>query len=195
VASRAPVATVLPPERPAEACRLSILVADGRCAAAPLDARQALQLAADLLEHAARSVALANAVATLLKPVEAAPASARPKERGGRAVLGVLAAFLILLGAARAAPPPGADPDSPVGRWFQSLRVPGQPEASCCSIADCRVRPVRKLAADLWQVLEGETWLDVPPAAIGDRTDNPLGATVSCVYEGAVRCLFWGGAV
>ena len=54
-------------------------------------------------------------------------------------LLTVCGFLLSMLGVASApaAPPDGADPNSPIGQWFQSLKQPGS-GASCCSIADCR---------------------------------------------------------
>ncbi|HUK10675.1 MAG TPA: hypothetical protein VLX09_22580 [Stellaceae bacterium] len=87
-----------------------------------------------------------------------------------------------------AAPPAGTDPNSEIGRWFQSLRN-GKGEI-CCSVADCR-RPYawRHTTAHGYQVQEGKgaPWLDVPPENIL-RQQNPLGDAVACIVGGRVRC-------
>ncbi len=46
--------------------------------------------------------------------------------------------LLMLLATAHAAPPAGVDPNSPLARWFQSLKVPNDtpPKMSCCGVAD-----------------------------------------------------------
>ncbi|HKF73597.1 MAG TPA: hypothetical protein VKB68_17720 [Stellaceae bacterium] len=88
----------------------------------------------------------------------------------------------------RAAPPPGADPNSEIGRWFQSLK--NSKGEICCSVADCR-RPYawRQTMGQGYQVQEGNgaPWLNVPPQNIL-RLKNPLGDAIACVVGGNVRC-------
>jgi len=96
-----------------------------------------------------------------------------------------------------AAPPEGADLNSPLAGWYKSLRVPptGGENAgmSCCSIADCRPAKAR-LGAAGWEIergasppAAGEIWEEVPEAAVLQR-DNPTGGAVVCVYFGKIRC-------
>jgi hypothetical protein len=92
---------------------------------------------------------------------------------------------LLLGGAALAAPPEGADPNSPMSEWYRSLTVPGS-GAMCCSVADCR--PVEaRLDGDHWAVKMGDDWWPVPPAVILKR-ENLDGRPVACIYLGAIRC-------
>ena len=95
----------------------------------------------------------------------------------------------VLLTPVRAAPPAGADPNSELGRWFQSLR--NSHGENCCSVADCR-RPYawRQTMSHGYQVQEGEgaPWLDVPPENIL-RRQNPFGDAIACIIGGGwVRC-------
>src|SRR5215468_6727045 len=48
-----------------------------------------------------------------------------------------LLAFSISNAPSQAAPPNGADPDSPLGQWYKSLQAPHTGK-QCCSISDCR---------------------------------------------------------
>lgn len=91
---------------------------------------------------------------------------------------------LTLARLAYAAPPEGADPNSPRAAWFNSLRTPEG--ASCCSIADCR--PVEaQLVTDGWQIRIDDEWVDVPPEVIL-RRDNQDGRPIACLYFGKIRC-------
>lgn len=95
----------------------------------------------------------------------------------------------VLLMPVRAAPPAGADPNSEVGRWFQSLR--NSKGEFCCSVADCR-RPYawRQTMNHGYQVQEGAgaPWVDVPVENILHR-QNPFGDAIACILGGGwVRC-------
>jgi len=103
--------------------------------------------------------------------------------------------ILLLLAIARshAAPPEGADPNSPLGLWYRSLHVPHS-DALCCSISDCR--PVEARAQDgHWQIKLGRNWRDVPEDRVL-RMDNPDGRPIACVEQfddapdaiGPIRC-------
>lgn len=87
--------------------------------------------------------------------------------------LGLLA--LLAFSVAWGAPPEGADPNSPIGQWFQSLKQPGTDDVSCCSIADCRPVDYRIEA----EVAVDGKWLPVPPNKIVHR-ENPTGRAVLC---------------
>jgi hypothetical protein len=79
--------------------------------------------------------------------------------------------------AALGAPPDGADPDSPIGQWFKSLR---QPDTGliCCSIADCR--PIEyRIAVDHYEVAIDGRWVSVPPEKVVHR-ENPTGHAILC---------------
>jgi hypothetical protein len=91
---------------------------------------------------------------------------------------------------AQAAPPEGADPDSPTGQWFQSLmRLDGM---SCCSVSDCRPAAPDELrssdAAGLEVRLES-AWVEVPEYKIVRRDDNPLGKSIICRNRAEVYCV------
>lgn len=101
--------------------------------------------------------------------------------------------LLLLLAIAHAAPPEGADPESPLGRWYRSLHVPHS-TALCCSISDCR--PVEARAQNgHWQIRRGQQWIDVPEDRIV-RRDNPDGRPIACIGQyddapggnGPIRC-------
>lgn len=97
-------------------------------------------------------------------------------------------AGLLLTRPLPAAPPAGADPNSEISRWFQSLQ--NSKGEICCSVADCR-RPYawRQTTGHGYQVQEGNgaPWLDVPTENIL-RRKNPLGDAIACIVGGRVRC-------
>ena len=86
-------------------------------------------------------------------------------------------ALTLVSAAALGAPPPGADPNSELGKWFQGLRQPGT-SVSCCSLADCRMTDHRA-GKDGYEVLVGDRWVPVPPGSIV-RTPNPTGRAIVC---------------
>jgi hypothetical protein len=71
-----------------------------------------------------------------------------------------------------AAPPDGADPNSPLGIWYRSLRVPDTGQ-SCCSVSDCRPVDSAWIEGDHWRACVGEpeeiaaavVWLCSPAAS------------------------------
>lgn len=91
---------------------------------------------------------------------------------------------LLLASAAYAKPPPGADPESPLGQWYNSLHQPND-GISCCSLADCR--PVEmKLGGNHYWVFIGEQfesgpnkWIEVPDEAVL-HVPNNAGQPVAC---------------
>ncbi len=86
-----------------------------------------------------------------------------------------------------AAPPPGADPNSAMGRWFQSLRQPGT-GTSCCSLSDCRLTDYRA-GADGYEALVGGRWRAVLQDKILRGVTNPTGRAVVCARpEGTILC-------
>ena len=104
-----------------------------------------------------------------------------------RPILWLCLAGVMLTRPLRAAPPTGADPNSEIGRWFQSLL--NSKGEICCSIADCRRPYAWRQTGRGYQVQEGNgaPWLDVPPENILHRK-NPLGDAVACIVGGRVRC-------
>ena len=78
--------------------------------------------------------------------------------------------------AARAAPPPDADPT--LAPWFNSLRQPWT-NALCCSVADCRQVESRLSDGHYEALIEGQ-WRRVPDQLILNRDDNPTGHAVAC---------------
>lgn len=98
-----------------------------------------------------------------------------------------IAAFFLpalLISAAQARPPAGADPNSPLGQWYNSLRQP-QDGISCCSLADCR--PVEmQLGKDHYWIFVGRQftagpnkWMQVPDNVIL-HVPNNAGQPVAC---------------
>jgi hypothetical protein len=91
---------------------------------------------------------------------------------------------LLLASAAYAKPPPGADAESPLGQWYNSLHQPHD-GISCCALADCR--PVEmKLGGNHYWVFIGEQfeeapnkWIEVPDEAIL-HVQNNAGQPVAC---------------
>ena len=111
-------------------------------------------------------------------------------------------AFLLFSAPVLAAPPPGADTDSPVGRWFQLLKQPetGYP---CCSMSDCRPVAYRIVGDHFQAFIDHESfgnrapddWRDVPPTAVLHHHDNPIGDAVACFYSGTIVCFVEGSRV
>ena len=105
-------------------------------------------------------------------------------------VLTVCSFLLVMLdlGSAPAAPPDGADPNSPVGQWFQSLKQPGS-DASCCSIADCRPVDYR-IGADGYEAKLDGNWVHVPDQRVLRGQSNPLERAILCrsPISGAILC-------
>jgi hypothetical protein len=107
-----------------------------------------------------------------------------------------LLAFSTLSAPSPAAPPNGADPDSPLGQWYRSLHVP-HTDRLCCSISDCR--PVLAREKDgQWEVylersseileLGNGSWVTVPEDVILKR-DNLDGRPIACrTSYGTIRC-------
>src|SRR5579883_2004870 len=95
--------------------------------------------------------------------------------------LGV-ATILATAATAAAAPPEGADPNSPTGQWFQSLvREDG---ISCCAVSDCRpANPEDLRFSESGSGLEVNIeshWETVDEGKIERREDNPLGRSIIC---------------
>src|SRR5579883_409625 len=92
--------------------------------------------------------------------------------------------------AAQAAPPEGADPDSPTGQWFQNLvRDDGM---SCCAVSDCRpVGPdeLRSSGSTGLEMRIESVWKEVPEYMIVRRGDNPLGKSIICRSRAEVYCV------
>ena len=111
----------------------------------------------------------------------------RTTPRRGRLIAAATVLLLAGLGA-RAAPPPGADPNSELSAWFRSLQnAKGE---FCCSVSDCR-KPYawRQQVGGGYQVQaqQDAPWLDVPADNIL-RRENLLGDAVACIVAGQVRC-------
>lgn len=87
-----------------------------------------------------------------------------------------LAALLLLIGPARAAPPADADPA--LTPWFNDLRQPWT-NALCCSMADCRPTNSRLSGVHYEVLIQGE-WRTVPDDRVLTRNDNPTGRAVVC---------------
>jgi len=99
-----------------------------------------------------------------------------------------LGVFVLGLATSRAAPPDGADPNGPVGQWFQSLKQPGT-GASCCSISDCR--PVEyRLSPDGYEAFLDAKWVRIPDHTILHGHPNPIARAVLCraPISGMILC-------
>lgn len=114
--------------------------------------------------------------------------------------LSLVCVLLALLGPAVAAPPAGADPDSPVAAWYRSLR--SEADIPCCSLADCRNVPSR-WASDHFEAFIGATvfgedapdkYLPVPAKAVL-HLRNPTGDAVACYHSGEILCFVPGPGI
>lgn len=98
---------------------------------------------------------------------------------------------------AYAAPPAGADPNSPLAVWLRSMRdVRG---VGCCDSADCRrtaIRPTDSGQVEAWIGKEQfgdaapDEWRLVPAVELRSREDRPPGVRGAwiCFYAGRVAC-------
>lgn len=97
--------------------------------------------------------------------------------------LGSIAAALLLLGTAQAAPPSNADPA--LAPWFQSLHTAAG--MSCCGDADGHILGDAdwRVAGNGYQVrIDGE-WTNVEPDAVLNGVPNPVGSPVAFWSPGA----------
>jgi hypothetical protein len=147
-----------------------------------------LRLAAQSRRLRMRGIFSASTNAPHPEPVPEGP-SRRTHRRWPDLLAVYIALFLtITLSLAHAAPPAGADPDSELGRWFQSLKQPGS-HVSCCSLSDCRITDYRA-GKDGYEVLIDERvvpgatpqWLPVPAEAVLTGVSNPTGRAVVCAH-------------
>src|SRR5579885_1260786 len=86
-------------------------------------------------------------------------------------------ALAIVILPALAAPPSGADPDSPIARWLH--KYPG-----CCGEADCRPANVRGNEITGYEVRHTEgamPWVRADASVIKPDSDNPTGQTWACI--------------
>lgn len=127
--------------------------------------------------------------------------SARPF-LGIVAVIGIV--LLIVHGfgrVTRAAPPAGADPNSPTAQWFKSLKRVDRDgnEYSCCDLSDCRFVTVRLGPQGYEVLIDRETfgiedkvawlakfgsldpqWVPVPHDKVLQGKENPYGRAAVC---------------
>jgi hypothetical protein len=99
--------------------------------------------------------------------------------------LRLLALVLLFAAGARAAPPSGVDPDSPLSQWYRSLRIPDA-GGSCCGIADCRPVEARQVEGH-WEVLTEAGWQPVLPQRVVHQ-ENLDGRPIACEILGEIRC-------
>lgn len=92
----------------------------------------------------------------------------------GLIVVGALIALGIAFGAL-AQPPAGADPNSELGHWFNSLRQPDT-GVSCCGVADGHQVDYR-IAGDHYEVWYDQKWIAIPKKFV-INTMNPTGRGV-----------------
>lgn len=100
-----------------------------------------------------------------------------------------LAAIFLALAAsgAFAAPPAGADPNSPTARWYRSLKQPGT-GMGCCDQSDCRPTHARRVG-EAWEALSPDGWVPVPPGLVLAEEAHPGGSAVLCYLESIQRVL------
>jgi hypothetical protein len=78
--------------------------------------------------------------------------------------------------AASAHPPEGAEQNSPIAKWFKSLR--NNHGLSCCEISDCR--PVEaRLMNGYYEALIDNRWFRIPDETI-NNVGNPTGQYIAC---------------
>lgn len=96
----------------------------------------------------------------------------------GRKATRLLVASLLALVAefSRAQPPPGADPNSEIARWFKSLK--SNKGLTCCDVSDCR-RVEARLVNGYYEALIDEQWWRVPDDVIAN-VRNPIGEYIAC---------------
>lgn len=111
--------------------------------------------------------------------------------------MNLLLALLLSTTLAQAAPPPGADPNSPLAVWLRSLRdVRG---VGCCDQADCRrtmIRPTDSGGVEAWIGREEfgpgapDEWRVVPGPEVRSRESRPPGVRGAwvCFYQNRVAC-------
>jgi hypothetical protein len=103
-------------------------------------------------------------------------------------ILALLAFALLLLAPhGQAAPPPGADPDGPMGAWWRGAQSPaGVP---CCGIYDGHLVRARHAGDGRWQVLLGEEWIDVPQDAVLENyPPHPSGSAAVWTRGKSILC-------
>jgi hypothetical protein len=85
-----------------------------------------------------------------------------------------------------AAPPDGADPNSSLGTWYRSLKVPGTGQ-SCCNVTDCRPVDAAWIEGDHWRARIRDEVIDIPANRVLSR-ENPDGRAILCRSTWEVLC-------
>lgn len=101
------------------------------------------------------------------------------------------------------------DPADPNAGWYRDLKVPNSSYGGfCCGPSDCRPVEIRSVGGH-WEVFissdnfpdnatdpnQGHApndWVVVPPAVVIPHILNPIGQTVACWYQHALRCVVEG---
>ncbi|HYZ22045.1 MAG TPA: hypothetical protein VE690_07800 [Rhodopila sp.] len=98
-------------------------------------------------------------------------------------VLCIAVLILTYVSAARAAPPPGTDLDSPTHKWFEAQK--SNSGTSCCSISDGHVLDEENIRVvnEHWEVRIRGNWVPVPAQAVIRSPDNPTGKSVAWYSE------------
>lgn len=107
-----------------------------------------------------------------------------------------LFALLLATAPAWAAPPPGADPNSPLATWLRTMR--DRHGIGCCDSADCRRTAIRPAGdgVEAWIGKEQfgdaapDEWRPIPAAELRSREDRPAGVRGAfvCFYQNRVAC-------
>ena len=92
-----------------------------------------------------------------------------------------IVSLLLLTASASAEPPNNTNPDSPLGKWYKSLRYQNESGVSipCCSISDCRPVEARHIA-NHWEILLEKRWRQVPQSRVLKQY-NMDGRPIACI--------------
>ena len=100
---------------------------------------------------------------------------ARSRDQNTTRALVVSLATLTAALSVSAQPPPGADPNSDIGKWFKSLK--NKQGTSCCDVSDCR-RVEARLVSGYYEALIDQQWSRVPDEAVR-HVQNPIGQYIA----------------
>jgi hypothetical protein len=108
----------------------------------------------------------------------------------------VVAILLLVVGASRS--DEGHTHAGPVGRFYQTWKMPDNPNVSCCHDQDCSPA-ASKFENGHWSARrnDNEAWIDIPAKKIEQNRDTPDGRSHLCgrrsLSEFTVFCFVRGG--